>query len=53
MYQLMPVYQQYMLKHIENNDIDAIRNLVLNGFEYVLQGGGVSGMRNTHIEFIS
>ena len=46
MYQLMPVYQQYVLGLIQADDVNTLRHLVLDGFEYVLQGGGVSGIGN-------
>ena len=39
---LMPVYQDYVLHLIKTNNVDTLKQLVRDGFEYIMQGAGVS-----------
>ena len=42
MYHLMPLYQDYVMSLIKANDVTTLNNLVFDGFEYVMKGGGKS-----------
>ena len=38
----MPLYQDYVMSLIKANDVTTLNNLVFDGFEYVMKGGGKS-----------
>ena len=44
MYHLMPLYQDYVMSLIKANDVTTLKNLVYDGFEYVMKGGGTSAL---------